>query len=140
MHLRGGSFSYFLPFVYIVQLFVYIFQKIIASQTHFGFSNMRSNMHRFSATAISFWLFSNGTPCRIFETWRTALYFEILYYAHDLHFEFIRHKQQINNFFSLSLLLDNLETKGMPILSIGNFWGGKNSPSKYWNMHNSSCQ
>ena len=36
---------------------------------HFGCTNMGANMHCFSATAISFWLFSNGTP-------RNVLYLE----------------------------------------------------------------
>ena len=33
------------------------------SQTHFGFTNMGSKMHHFSATAIYFWQNINGTPC-----------------------------------------------------------------------------
>ena len=42
-------------------------EKSASSQTHFGFTNMGSNRHYFCATAISFWLFSNGTPCSTFK-------------------------------------------------------------------------
>ena len=38
-------------------------QKTTASQTHFGFTNIGSNMHRFWATAFYFCNFLNGTPC-----------------------------------------------------------------------------
>ena len=38
-------------------------KKTTASQTHFGFPNFVSNMHRFSSTAICFWQFPIGTPC-----------------------------------------------------------------------------
>ena len=48
-------FFNFQKFVYIFQLFVYNFSKKSAtSQTHFGFTNLGSNMHRFRATAIYF--------------------------------------------------------------------------------------
>ena len=56
------TFGETLYFFYFFKL-LFFPQKYTASQTHFGFTNTRSNMHRFSSTAISFWLFSNGTPC-----------------------------------------------------------------------------
>ena len=40
-------------------------KKYTASQTHFGSTNMGSNMHHFWATAFYFCHFSNGTPCTI---------------------------------------------------------------------------
>ena len=53
-------------FGYNFQLFVYNFPKNLhtTSQTHFGFINIGSKVHRFSYTAIYFWPFSIGTPCR----------------------------------------------------------------------------
>ena len=44
------------------------------SQTHFGLTNIGSNMHRFSSTAIYFWQFSIGTPCSpgFKEVWEEA--------------------------------------------------------------------
>ena len=63
------DFFNFRKFVYIFELFVYNFsKKTTISQTHFGFTNLGSKMHRFRATAIYFWQFSIGTPCkRIFR-------------------------------------------------------------------------
>ena len=45
------------------QLFVYNFSKSTISKTHFGFTNVGSEVHSFSFTAIYYWKFSNGTPC-----------------------------------------------------------------------------
>ena len=54
------SFFQFSKICLHFQLIVYKFKKKpTASQTHFGFINMGSNMRRFSATATSFGLFSN---------------------------------------------------------------------------------
>ena len=39
-------------------------KKTTASQTHFGFTNLGLNMHRFCATAIWNSKISNETPCR----------------------------------------------------------------------------
>ena len=39
-------------------------KKLTASQTHFGFTNIGSKVHRFSSTAICFWQFSIGIPCK----------------------------------------------------------------------------
>ena len=39
-------------------------KKTTASQTHFGFTNIGSNMHHFCATAIWNPKISNETPCR----------------------------------------------------------------------------
>ena len=47
MILRGGSFFNFRKFIYIIQLLGSIFKKkkkTTASQTHFGFANMRPEM------------------------------------------------------------------------------------------------
>ena len=54
MGLRGGIFFNFRKFVYIFQLFVYNFskRKTTASQTHFGFTNIGSEMLSFRGTAI----------------------------------------------------------------------------------------
>ena len=38
-------------------------EKGAASQTHFGFINIGSNMHHFSATAIFFSFFMDLRPC-----------------------------------------------------------------------------
>ena len=38
-------------------------KKSTASQPHFGFTNIGSNMHHFWATAFYFCIFSYGTPC-----------------------------------------------------------------------------
>ena len=60
MRLRGCRFFQFWKFVYNFQLFVYIFFKIsTVAQTHFCFSNIGSNMHLFSSTAIHFEQFFN---------------------------------------------------------------------------------
>ena len=66
---QGGSFFHFQKNFYIFHLFLYNFskKKTTAFQTPFRFTNMGSNMHRFSATAISFWLFSNGKPCTMLQ-------------------------------------------------------------------------
>ena len=64
MGLRGGSF--FSKIVNKQLKNVNKFSKIektIASQMHFGFSNIESNMHRFCATAIWQPKISNETPC-----------------------------------------------------------------------------
>ena len=59
MRLRGSSFFSILKnvFTFFSGLFI-IFQKTIGSQTHFGFTNMGSNLHSVSAAAISFSLIS----------------------------------------------------------------------------------
>ena len=45
------------------QLFVYNFSKTTASQTHFGFTNIGSEMHNFRGTAIWNQKFRFGSPC-----------------------------------------------------------------------------
>ena len=61
MSLRGRGFFNFQK-VCIFQLFVYKFsKKNSVSQTHFGFTNLASKMHRFSATAIYFSNFNRNT-------------------------------------------------------------------------------
>ena len=54
MRLRGGSFFFNCrKFIYIFQPFVYNFsKKFTASRTHFGFTNIGSEMHSFRGTAI----------------------------------------------------------------------------------------
>ena len=57
MCLRGSSFfQFFKTFAFSV-VCLHFFQWNTTSQMHFGFTNMGSNMHRFSVTTISFWLF-----------------------------------------------------------------------------------
>ena len=62
--LRGGSFFYFQKFGYIFSCMIILFQQkpYTDSQTHFGFSNIGSNMHCFSAKVTSFWLFPMEHP------------------------------------------------------------------------------
>ena len=44
-------------------VYLQFFKKSAISQTQFGFTNVGSNMHRYRATAISNFHFSNETPC-----------------------------------------------------------------------------
>ena len=54
MRLKSGSFYQFSKICLHFSAVCLQFFKKTASQTHFGFTNIGSNMHRFSATAISF--------------------------------------------------------------------------------------
>ena len=84
MRMRSGTFFNFWKFVYIFQLFVYnCFKKSTAFQTHFGFSNTESKLHRFWCTVSNFDNFQSGYPVQcdlgmssglikaIFEVWPT---------------------------------------------------------------------
>ena len=66
LHLRGSRFFSFLKFCLHFLAVVYNFSNKLhtASQTHFGFTNMGSNMYCFWATVSYFCNFSNWTPCR----------------------------------------------------------------------------
>ena len=66
MCLRGGSFFRFSKIcLHFSAVCLQFFKKTATSQTHFGLTNIGSNIHRFSATAIWNIHFSNGTPCII---------------------------------------------------------------------------
>ena len=56
MCLRGGRFFQFSKIcLHFLAVCLQFFKKSTAYQTHFGFSNIGSNMHRFSSTSIYFW-------------------------------------------------------------------------------------
>ena len=55
MSLRGSSFFFQLSKIFQFQaVCLQFFKYTSASQTHFGFTNIRSNMHSFHSTAIYF--------------------------------------------------------------------------------------
>ena len=79
MHLR----------VSIVSDFFTIFQKKNTySHTGFDFPDNRSNMHHYSATTISFWLFSNWTPWTFSKFITGPSNSEFLKYSFFKHFLF----------------------------------------------------
>ena len=59
MCLRGGRF-----FKKFYENFREL-KKYTTFQTHFGFTNIGSKVHRFSSTVIYFWQFSIGTSCML---------------------------------------------------------------------------
>ena len=77
MCLKGERFSFqFLEYVYIFQLFVYNFSnKTSTFQTHSGFINIRSKMHRSLVTAFYLCNSSDGTHCTLCLFSSTCLIF-----------------------------------------------------------------
>ena len=73
--LEAVVFFNFRKFVFIFQLFVYNFsEKTSASQTHFGFTNIGSEMHSFRGTAIWNYGFWFGSPCTYnsYKSWSST--------------------------------------------------------------------
>ena len=63
IRLRGGrSFQFLKNCLHFSAVCLQFFKWIAVSQTHFGFANIGSKMHRFSTTAIYFWEFSIRFP------------------------------------------------------------------------------
>ena len=63
---EASNFFDFQLFVYNFQLFVYnLSKKLDASQTHFGFTNIGSEMHSFRVIAKRHFKFWFGSPCKI---------------------------------------------------------------------------
>ena len=66
MCLRGGRFFQFSKIcLHFSAVCLQFFKKSATSQTHFGFTNIGSNMHRYKVTAIWNFHFSNETPCNL---------------------------------------------------------------------------
>ena len=73
----------------LFQIFFTIFQKKNTySHTGFDFPDNRSNMHHYSATTISFWLFSNWTPWTFSKLITGPSNSEFLKYSFFKHFLF----------------------------------------------------
>ena len=66
MCLRGGRFFQFSKIcLHFSAVCLQFFKKSATSQTHFGFTNIGSNMNRYRATAIWNFHVSNETPCSV---------------------------------------------------------------------------
>ena len=71
MRLRGGSFFKFSKIcLHFSAVCLQFFKSIIAYQTHFGFTNIGSEMHSFRDTAIWNNGFLFGSPCTILQVVR----------------------------------------------------------------------